>query len=69
MSLLFTCDVMMGLVIVAETCCHLVTLNKINIHNTSCVFTCESLLLTCSHRTKTNMSPGKKRNGVAVQMS
>jgi len=24
-------------VIEAETCCHLVTLNKINIHNTSCV--------------------------------
>jgi len=32
-------------VIEAETCCHLVTLNKINIHNTSCVLTCESLLL------------------------
>ena len=31
----------------AETCCHLVTLNKINIHNTSCVLTCESILLTC----------------------
>jgi hypothetical protein len=26
---------------------HVVTLNKINIHNTSCVLTCESLLLTC----------------------
>ena len=36
-----------GLVIEAETCCHLVTLNKINIHNTSCVLTCESLLLIC----------------------
>jgi len=36
-----------GLVIEAETCCHLVTLNKMNIHNTSCVLTCESLLLTC----------------------
>ena len=36
-----------GLVIEAETCCHLVTLNKINIHNTSCVLTCESLLPTC----------------------
>ena len=24
----------------AETCSHLVTLNKINIHNTSCVLTC-----------------------------
>ena len=47
----------------------LVTLNKINIHNTSCVLTCESLLLTCSHRTKTKMSPGKKRNWVAVRMS
>jgi len=34
-------------VIEAETCCHTVTLNKINIHNTSCVLTCESLLLTC----------------------
>ena len=34
-----------GLVIKAETCCHLVTLNKINIRNTSCVLTCESLLL------------------------
>jgi len=31
-----------GLVIEAETCCHLVTLNKINIRNTSCVLTCES---------------------------
>jgi hypothetical protein len=29
----------------AETCCHLVTLNEINIHNTSCVLTCEYLLL------------------------
>jgi hypothetical protein len=37
-----------GLVIEAETCCHLVTLNKINIHNTSCVLTCESLHLTWS---------------------
>jgi hypothetical protein len=36
-----------GLVIEAETCCHLVTLNKITIHNTSCVLTCESLLLIC----------------------
>ena len=34
-----------SLVIEAETCCHLVTLNKMNIHNTSCVLTCESLLL------------------------
>jgi hypothetical protein len=34
-------------VIEGETCCRLVTLNKINIHNTSCVLTCESLLLTC----------------------
>jgi len=41
-----------GLVIEAETFCHLVTLNKINIHNTSCVLTCESLLLTCKHRTQ-----------------
>jgi len=32
-------------VIEAETCCHLVTLNKINIHNTSCVLTYESLPL------------------------
>jgi len=46
--LLFTCD----LVIEVETCCHLVTLNKINIHNTSCVLTCESLLFTCVHRTQ-----------------
>jgi hypothetical protein len=36
-----------GLVIEAETYCYLVTLNKINIHNTSCVLTCESWLLTC----------------------
>jgi hypothetical protein len=50
--LLFTCDLMMALVIEAETCCHLVTLNKINIHNTSCVLTCESLLLSCIHRTQ-----------------
>jgi len=34
-------------VIEAETCGHLVTLNKINIHNTSCVVTWESLLLIC----------------------
>jgi hypothetical protein len=34
-------------VIEAETYCLLVTLNKINIRNTSCVLTCESLLLTC----------------------
>jgi hypothetical protein len=34
-----------GLVIEAETCCHLVTLNKINTYNNSCVLTCESLLL------------------------
>jgi hypothetical protein len=34
-------------VVEAETCCHLVTLNKINIHNTSCVLTCEYLLLIC----------------------
>jgi len=39
-------------VIEAETCRHLVTLNKINIHNTSCVLTCESLLLVCVHRTQ-----------------
>ena len=39
-----------GLVIEAETCCHLVTINKINIHNTGCVLTCESLLLTCIWR-------------------
>jgi len=39
-------------VIEAETCCHLVTLNKINIHNTSCILTWESLLLTCTHRTQ-----------------
>jgi len=32
------------------TCSHLVILNKINIHNTSCVLTCEYLLLTCIHR-------------------
>jgi hypothetical protein len=36
-----------SLAIEAETCCHLVTLNKINIRNTSCVLTCESLLFTC----------------------
>ena len=36
-----------GLVIETETCCHLVTVNKIHIRNTSCVLTCESLLLTC----------------------
>jgi len=46
-----------GLVIEAETCCHLVTLNKINIHNTSCVLTCELLLLTCIHRTNGDESP------------
>jgi hypothetical protein len=36
-----------GLVVEAETCCHLVTLNKINIYNISCVLTCEFLFLTC----------------------
>ena len=41
-----------GLVREAETCCHLVTLNKINIHDVVCVLTCESLLLTCIHRTQ-----------------
>jgi len=40
-----------GLVIEAETC-QLVTSNKLNIHNTSCVLTCESLLLTCVHQTQ-----------------
>jgi len=29
-----------------------ITLNKINIYNTSCVLTCESLFLTCIHRTQ-----------------
>jgi len=33
-----------------ETCCHLVILNKISIHNTGCVLTCESLLLICMLR-------------------
>jgi len=28
----------------AETCCHLVTLNKINIYNTSCVLNCSTCL-------------------------
>jgi hypothetical protein len=32
---------------------HVVTLNKINIHNTSCVLTCESLLLACTHIIRT----------------
>jgi hypothetical protein len=32
----------------AETCCHLVTVSKINIHNTSCALTCETLLLICT---------------------
>jgi len=27
-----------------------------NIHNTSCVLTCESLLLTCIHRTQRGWS-------------
>ena len=31
----------------AETCCHLITLNKIDIYNTNYVLACESLLLTC----------------------
>jgi hypothetical protein len=35
-------------VIEAETC-HLVTLNKISILNTSCALTSESLLLICIH--------------------
>jgi len=39
-----------GLVVEAKTCCHLVTLNKINIHNTICVLTCESLLLICIYK-------------------
>jgi hypothetical protein len=33
-----------GLVIKAETCCHLITLNKINIYNTSCVLTYKSFI-------------------------
>jgi len=41
-----------GLVVEAETCFHLITLNKINIHNISCVVTCESLLLICIDRTQ-----------------
>jgi hypothetical protein len=36
-------------VIVAETFCHLFTIKKINIHNTSCVLSSKSLLLTCKH--------------------
>jgi hypothetical protein len=36
-----------GRVIEAETCSHLVTLNKISILNISRVLTCESLLPTC----------------------
>jgi len=40
------------LVTEAETCCHFVNLNKINIHNTSCVLTCESALLICILRSK-----------------
>jgi hypothetical protein len=39
-------------VIEAETCCHHVALNKINIHVASCVFTCESLLLISILRTQ-----------------
>ena len=30
----------------------LICICVINIHNTSCVLTCESLLLTCIHRTQ-----------------
>jgi hypothetical protein len=44
-----------GLVIEAETCCHLVTLNEMNIYNTSCVLTCESLLLTCTCKISLNL--------------
>jgi len=31
---------------------HIVTLNKVNIHNTSRVLTCESLLLFCIRQTQ-----------------
>ena len=40
-----------GLVIEAETWCHLVTLNKINIHNTSCVLTGVNLYCLLVHKT------------------
>jgi len=38
-----------GLVTEAETCCHLVTLNKLDIHSTGCGLTSESFLLTCDN--------------------
>ena len=46
----------------AETCRHIVTLNKINIHNTSSVLTCESLLLTCKRYV---LLKWKARNGLS----
>ena len=47
----------------AETCSHLVTLSKINIHNTSYVLTCESLLLTwLQHNYVTHVWVGIKLN-------
>ena len=46
----------------AETCCHLVTLNKIDIHNTSCVLTCESLLLTCIKFSELFYQPAEAQN-------
>jgi len=38
-------------VVEAETCCHLVTLNKINIHDCICVLTCDlySLFVYIEH--------------------
>ena len=40
--------------------CHRVTLNKINIHNTSCVLTCESLLLVSDKSCAENQSTHSK---------
>jgi uncharacterized membrane protein len=38
------------------------TLNKINIHNTSCVLTCESILLICIHQTQRGWITWRRRS-------
>jgi len=50
-------------VIEAETCCHLV---KINIPNTSCVLTCESLFLTSIRPTSMTHSLLYKQNSSPI---
>jgi hypothetical protein len=41
---------------------HAVTLNKIDIHNTSCILTCELLLLTCIKFSELFYQPNEAHN-------